>query len=451
MKKILVILAVLTLISFLVLHEQTPKAIGVADQAPQVAKDLFKSSGNKVYTDCARANARISVVRDALETYKVKNQDNSLRALDGLERGSLKGCEIAKLTSVPRKHVSTYDIEIVSMGPIEGGVEVFARAWDAHGPIGFGADGSVEIERFRIINPPILVPDPTGDVVRVGKAGGDEDGVREFRAREDLEAALLLTLDHTIAVKKERHDASNIVWGKIGNTTSTFYPNAYGDAGSTTVDGRAEMPTNQTWAAKIAAAGTASDDKSAQENVVIYGVSGGLFTKLTRAIYLFDTSSIPDTDTISAATMSVYMYTKSIVGANSPAYNVYSSSPASNKGIAGTDYANLGSTDFSTAVAYSSISTVAYTDWALNASGLAAISQTGVTKLGVRESNYDVAAVSPPTTTGQTYVNGYYADQAGTTNDPKLVVEHTVAAPADDSYFIQFSSLDYASNTPDIL
>ena len=83
------------------------------------------------------------------------------------ERADIKGREIAKIDTVSRTKRGGYDIEIVSMKAIVGGVEVFARAWDAKGnQIGFGRDGTVDIERFRIFNPPILVDDPAGTVER---------------------------------------------------------------------------------------------------------------------------------------------------------------------------------------------------------------------------------------------------------------------------------------------
>ena len=52
------------------------------------------------------------------------------------------------------------------MTTIDKGVVVFARAWDDNGQIGFGRDGSVDIERFIFIDPPVLVPDEAGDITR---------------------------------------------------------------------------------------------------------------------------------------------------------------------------------------------------------------------------------------------------------------------------------------------
>jgi hypothetical protein len=125
---------------------------------------------------------------------------------------------------------ANYDIEIVSMRTIEGGVEVFARAWTKEGgQIGFGPDGTVDIERFQIINPPVLVADPAGSIVRTW-TDNDTGRVKERRLREDAREALLQSLEHTLSVKKEKFGSTNIVPGKVGNTTSTFYPAAGANA-----------------------------------------------------------------------------------------------------------------------------------------------------------------------------------------------------------------------------
>jgi len=135
------------------------------------------------------------------------------------------------------------ELEIVEVNTIDGGIEVFARAWNDGNQIGFGEDGTVDIERFRIFNPPILVPDPLGDIVRVG-ADTDSSGIVYPTCifREDPEAALLESIKHTILVMKNKHDSSQIIVGRVGNTTSTFYPAA---GAASPVDGGLEHSTSQ--------------------------------------------------------------------------------------------------------------------------------------------------------------------------------------------------------------
>src|SRR3990167_5173668 len=143
------------------------------------------------------------------------------------EIADIKGQEVAKIGAVGKINVkfsgSDYDIEIISTSAIKGGVEILARAWDLNGQIGFG-DGTVDIERFRFINPPILVDDPNGDIIREWV---DDDGnSKERKLRESPQEAILNSLAHTIKVKKEKFDSRNIIPDKIGSTTSTYYPNA---------------------------------------------------------------------------------------------------------------------------------------------------------------------------------------------------------------------------------
>jgi hypothetical protein len=82
------------------------------------------------------------------------------------EKANLKGREIAKIKKLARTKRKGFDIEIVKTKAIEGGVEVFIKAWKDGKQVGFGKDGTVEIERVRLFNPPILVADKSGDVVR---------------------------------------------------------------------------------------------------------------------------------------------------------------------------------------------------------------------------------------------------------------------------------------------
>jgi len=137
------------------------------------------------------------------------------------EKAYIKSREIAKKNHIGEYIDSKYGItvEIQSLVKIERGIEIFAKAWRNGEPIGFGKDGTVEIEKFRIYNPPILVPDGTT------RTEIEVDTGKEFQAnnfKEDLIAAVQITLAHTIKVVAK--DGSNIVKGKIGNTTSTFFP-----------------------------------------------------------------------------------------------------------------------------------------------------------------------------------------------------------------------------------
>ncbi len=106
------------------------------------------------------------------------------------ERADIKGQQIANIGQIARVTRGDYDIQVVSMIPNDGGVAVFARVWGKGGQqIGFGRDGSVDIERFLIHNPPVLVPDATGSIARTwfNKATG---ATTTTRFREDAREAL---------------------------------------------------------------------------------------------------------------------------------------------------------------------------------------------------------------------------------------------------------------------
>lgn len=154
----------------------------------------------------------------------------------------------------------------------------------------------------------------------------------------------------------------------------------------------------------------------------------GLWKVLSRALLLFDTSAIPNDDIVVTATLSLYGSGKADNLNIVPDVNVYSSNPDSNTGLTGTDFATLGSTPFcNTPITYVNWDTDGWNDFILNATGIAAISKTGITKLGLRNANYDVAGVTPAwSDTLNSYFSFVSADTAGDpTRIPKLTINHT--------------------------
>lgn len=423
--KAIKIAIILTAIAVVVLNLpiQPEEVLGV--------QPLFNDAGAKVYTNCNVNEGKKSNLENELKNLKAKNPDNSLRALNAKERASVKGCEIAKLNSLTRTARANYDIEIVSTNPIEGGVEVFARAWDKQGnQIGFGKDGSVDIERFRIFNPPVLVSDPTGTITRTFT---DLEGQTQTqRYREDLQEAVLQSLEHTLSVKKEKFDSSKIVAGKIGNTTSTFYPSA-GSVEPFDGDVR-NQPAQTSWATlRDATAGTYSATESDAVILMGYldsGTSNGTWDGMTRGMVLFDTSTI-GTDSISSATLSLYGNAANSVDNFGQGINIVSATPASTSEIVDEDYDQFGTTIFKDAdISLATFDADQYHDFGLNASGIANIAKTGISKFGTRLSG-DINNVEPTwenNVQAAAYIQS--ADTAGTTQDPKLVVEHTAVVAA---------------------
>lgn len=336
------------------------------------------------------------------------------------DKARIKSREIAKIPLVGEYVHNGYRIEIQSMEQMDDGIEVFARAWKGNDPVGF-VDGTVEIERFRIYNPPILVDDPSGEIVREWT---DIDGeTRQRKLKEDPLRAIRETLAHSIHVTAK--GGEKIIKGKVGNTTSTFFSDLGGDG--------ITQGTSLTYAT-AGTTGTSvfsnvTDNLAGQQ----YHFTTGNYFRW-RGWLPFDTSSLPDGDTVSAAVLSVFGMagsTNDTVGVT-PSLQVVSSSQASNTALATTDHNLCGTTVFAT-ITWGSYNTSAYNNFTLDANGIAQISKTGFSKFTMR-TNRDISGTAP-STAGNNLERFQFnsADESGTSSDPKLVITH--AAPAAGNRF----------------
>jgi len=222
----------------------------------------------------------------------------------------------------------------------------------------------------------------------------------------------------------------NITYPLYLGASATYYVTHNG------VVGKDSTTPYLTWADLIAAAGTIGGEFTGTSGAVIsWGTSttANHYVYLYRSLFFFDTSGLDDGATITGATMSLYgAYGWDELG-NTPSLNIYSTTSLSDGGVDKTDYNKITSTAWSaTPVTLAAWSTSGYNNWVLNAAGLAGISKTGLTKIGVRESVYDVGAVQPlwagpgsPWTT----VFGIYFLAQGAGFQPKLVVTYTPALP----------------------
>ena len=403
-----------------------------------VPQDIYNNLNVKVYTACdLQETKRISIASD-LQNFKARNPDNSLRVLNSQEKASIKSCEISKRgTEFAGIYNSTqYGVKIEIIGEVKNieinsqhGIELFAKAWRGTQQLGFGKDGSVEIERFRIFNPPILVDDPNGIIIR--EWTDDITGeLKQRKLREDPIEAIRQVIAHNAKIVGK--DNGKIVVGKIGNTTSTFYPAA---GANSPADGRTRQQhlpkgSGATWATVIGGAGNEANSSGDGDSGMQMESDSATdkWTQVGRAAWMFDTSTI-GADNIDSSTISFYGSAKGDNLSITPDINVYSAAPAATNDVVAGDYDSYGSTAFSSVITLANISTTAYNDFSLNASGITNISKTGVSKFGTRNANYDVAAVAPTWSndTGS-WLFFNTADQAGTTKDPKLVVVHSVAA-----------------------
>lgn len=230
--------------------------------------------------------------------------------------------------------------------------------------------------------------------------------------------------------------------------TLTVYPDP--GTGATTVDGRIYYgnAVPQSWATVHDSANSGPNGAitpATDPNAILgyqYAVTG-LFQIDERFFALFDTSPLTAGATISAATLSLFGEATNTSddsgGAVAVAANIYSSSPASNNNLVTGDYSQVGTTAYSTNIAYASWSTTAYNDFVFNASGLAAISKTSISKFSARDAVYDVANSPPPTAAGSfTSMGSNTADASGTANDPKLVITYSLPSTQNQQPYLMW-------------
>ena len=212
----------------------------------------------------------------------------------------------------------------------------------------------------------------------------------------------------------------------------TVYPDP--SVETTSVDGYTQRAgTNLTWADIHDGVGTAANDNgtSSDAPVITAGTTSGRWSTIRRLITLFDTSALPDTATISAATYSLY-YTSVFDNATlNQGVRVVTSTPASNTAVVTTDYPNIGTVAQATDVDLGAITINQYNDFALNATGISNISLTSISKFGLRMTG-DADNTAPTWASageaGGTIIN---AETADTTTDPKLSINYsTVVGPA---------------------
>ena len=359
------------------------------------------------------------------------------------ERSFEKGRFLGKMRGVAKQQRHDYfggSIEILDIvHHNDFTVELFARAWDSDGrQIGFGVAGSVDAERFLIHNPPAIISDPLGEISKNRFTLDPLTQKEKFTGvdvyRLDPEKAILEALSHIIKVKKQKFGPDAIETGKVGSTTLVFHPDA--DPESTTVDGGVFIIGDifVSWNAAIARIdGTGESSDDSVNNIVVNSInrfSGGAVIILTRSYFLFDTSSIlPETEIVSA-TLSIHSTGSGLNGDQvlfAANLILLSSNPQSNTNLVLSDYdrTRFGNTILAPILSIETFNaSIAYHDFPLNADGLSNIitGVGGISKFGFRgQSDFD--GDSEPPFTLQSNANGYFADQIGSTQDPRLVIE----------------------------
>lgn len=349
-------------------------------------------------------------------------------------------------------------IDIQNVEKIEGGVQVFARAFagsqgatltrvrdkkdgdgkvmlDKEGKpvqeeyqivipagqqIGFGLDGTVDIERFRIFNPPVLVPDPKGKILRRSILDGD---VFDHRLREDPQEAIRQTV--ALAVSQVGKTGTSIDAGKVGNTTSVFYPS---------MDGQMIKENSNSWATTRGASDAEAVNDSA--TVMRVGVhssgdwvdgSAGI-VGLIKTVILWDTAALPDTDTVSTGVIAVWPTVVNDDEADAQSYvAVVASTPASDSGLVVGDFDQVGTSKLSADIDLTGLGTGAYTSATLTS--LTGINATGISKYGIQE-GHSIENSAPSIAGAVSRLTISTVDAVGSTQDPTLTITHVAAAVA---------------------
>lgn len=192
-----------------------------------------------------------------------------------------------------------------------------------------------------------------------------------------------------------------------------------------------DLSTTKTFHELVVGAGTEIDDDGHSYNLLLWASVGtaNKWRRISRVGMVFNTAALPDVCTITGATLKPRGWSKSDGLVGTPNACLYLFSPASEAALVIADYALFG------VVALSNV--VAYADWptdksrftlTLTPAGLALISKTGNTCLGMRNANYDVADSAPPWISNQTSSLNSYG-RNGEADDPAdapiLTIDYT--------------------------
>lgn len=216
----------------------------------------------------------------------------------------------------------------------------------------------------------------------------------------------------------------------FGFSTLTQYPGT--TSANDPVDGYVKNGGgNNTWSNMRSGAGTASGYTDSQQYFFYWYTNTSApesYNNLTRSIFCFDTSSLTSGATISGATFSLDGRSKTDNASISPNADIYGATPAATNALANADYGQTGGTSFTgSPVAYSSLTANGtYTTFTFNSTGIAGISKTGISSFSCRNANFDGSGTAPGGSGAEEFWFGDFANQTGTTYDPKIVITYTI-------------------------
>ncbi|MCH9808453.1 MAG: FG-GAP-like repeat-containing protein [Alphaproteobacteria bacterium] len=416
---------------------------GTTEDQPLVAEAITASSSDPktTATTTLKATATETILEPVLEETATTEPAaeaivspapiaEKLIGKSALEVARIKGREIAKHkdTLIGTHRMKQLKIEIIDVEAIDEGVQVFARAWHGGKQYGFGNDGSVDIERFVIVNPLLKILDEDNTY----QYELDGETFTTYHSQEDPVEALLQSLQGAIEGKKQKYDAKNITKGKVGNTTITFYPTAGQNA---PVDGgltKSQNPSGASWTTlrDATAATTVYDavDSPGHFNAVqIYDGGAGAWNAISRSILGFDTSSLGSA-TIDSATLSIHGNNKTD-GYSGADVVIDRTTPASSSALSTSDY-DVTQWDetlqSNTRITIASWDNTGYNHFPLNSTGEGNINSSGYSWFGLRH-GMDFDDSEPTKAKKNSRIITRFVEAAGTTVDPMLVVEITAA------------------------
>ena len=299
-----------------------------------------------------------------------------------------------------------YGISILKGKVSAGQVELFARVFRDGVQIGFGADGSVDVERFVVVNPPLLVKDNAGDVMlsRPNFSG------KQIEKRYRIDPLETVCDSLEVMVRKAGKLNSTIVPGKEGRTTYTIYSNGSDDGYISS--------SNATYATARSGSNLGAVTNSANENVIGQTTLGDYYC--FEAFVNFTTSTVAGS--VSSATLSLYGASNSsntdfTINARRLDYTAGGLTTAD--WIAG---ASVSGQALLATYATTGWDTADYNVFTSQAAFLTNINQSGTTGIILSSSRHE--GNNAPT--GDEYVIFHGGSETGTSQDPRLVIEATL-------------------------
>jgi len=228
----------------------------------------------------------------------------------------------------------------------------------------------------------------------------------------DIRHLLIEEDNHLYYIKRCSSPDLQLAYYPIFIDASTYY--------SGTNDGRVKRGSGdgENWSTvRGATAGTEVFSTESYSNYAVQtyvNTNYGGGTEIDRSFFYFNTSDLPDNATIVTATLSLYGY-------STAESTVCVQEGTQSDTLTTEDYDAFTGNEFGHTTSWT---TSGYNNISFNDTGKGKINKTGTTKLCVREYPHDYSNVDPGATNCRCGM--YYADQANSAYDPKLVITYSI-------------------------